>query len=172
MKYKTGCFVGKFLPPHVGHLSVIDRALSECENVVVVLAESPNRSQKLCEKAGFPYFSPQKRLEWMKKHYKNNKNMKFIFFDETGIEPSDLKTWSEKFKRQIKNIDAKYADESYRNLNETYFPECKFVPIDRDKIAIHGTDIRENRENIKFMIPEGKKEVEDYFKKTIDKKGE
>lgn len=63
MKYKTGCFVGKFLPPHIGHLSVIDKGLRECQNVVVVLAEDPKRSQELCEKAGFPYFSPQKRLE-------------------------------------------------------------------------------------------------------------
>ena len=153
MMYKTGCFVGKFLPPHIGHLSVIDRALKECENVVVVLAENPKYSRELCKKANFPYFSAQKRLGWMKKHYKNYKNIHFGFFDETGI--SDLKTWSESFKSKIKNIDAKYADESYRQLNEKYFPECVFVPIDRDKIAIHGTDIRENKANLKYMIKEG-----------------
>lgn len=43
----------------------------------------------------------------------------------------------------------------YRQLNEKYFPECVFVPIDRDKIAIHGTDIRENKANLKYMIKEG-----------------
>lgn len=159
MKYKKGCFVGKFLPPHIGHLSVIDKALGECESVIVVLAENPKRSKDLCKKAEFPYFSPQKRLKWMKEHYKNCKNIKFVFFDESGIEPNDLETWSTKFKKQIKNIDAKYADESYRYLNEEYFPECVFVPIDRDKISIHGTDIRNNPENIKYMIPEGIEET-------------
>ena len=48
---KVGCFVGKFLPPHIGHLSVIDKALQECEKVVVVLAENPERSEKLCKES-------------------------------------------------------------------------------------------------------------------------
>ena len=158
-KFKNGCFVGKFLPPHIGHLSIIDKALGECEKVTVVLAEDGERSKKLCDASGFPYFTPQQRLDWMKNHYKNYDNINFLFFDEQGIEQGDLKTWSKKFKEKVKDIDAKYADESYRYLNETYFPEWTFVPVDRDKISIHGTDIRNNHENIKFMIEEGKSQV-------------
>lgn len=168
-KYRNGCFVGKFLPTHIGHLSVIDKALTECEHLTVVLAEDMERSKNLCKKANFPYFPPQKRLDWMKKHYKNYNNIDFVFFDEHGITPSDLETWSKKFKAQIKNIDAKYADESYRFLNEKYFPECTFVPIDRDKINIHGTDIRENHENIKYMIEEGKDDVLEKINKIDEK---
>lgn len=166
--FKKGCYVGKFLPPHIGHLSVIDKALKECERVLVVLAENPQYSKSLCDKAGFPYFSADKRIEWLKKHYKNYKNIEFVFFDETGIEKGDLKTWSRKFKKQIKNIDAKYADESYRYLNEKYFPECKFVPIDRDIINVHGSDIRNNRDKIKFMVPEGIEDVQNVIKSEID----
>ena len=159
---KIGCFVGKFLPPHIGHLSVIDRALEECEKVIVVLAEDPQRSIKECERTSFPYFSPQKRLEWFKKHYKNVENIKFVYLDESGLKafPKGLKEWSERFKDVVNDkITAKYADESYRELNEKYFPECEFVPIDRNKIAVHGTDIRENREYLKYVIPEGMKEI-------------
>lgn len=166
-RFKNGCFVGKFLPPHIGHLSVIDRALSECEKVTIVLAEDLKHSKTLCEQANFPYFSPKERLEWIRQHYKNYNNINFIFFDEHGIKKDDLKSWSKKFKEKVKGIDAKYADESYRYLNEKYFPECTFIPVDRDKINIHGTDIRNNPENIKFMIEEGKSQV---YKKLNDLK--
>ena len=72
---KYGCFVGKFLPPHIGHLSVIDKALQECEKVLVVLAEAPEKSKAICKQDNFPYFPPSKRLEWLKKHYKNLKEL-------------------------------------------------------------------------------------------------
>ncbi len=159
---KLGCFVGKFLPPHIGHLSVIDRALEECERVVVVLAENPERSKAQCKKDKFPYFSPKKRLEWFKSHYKGNKRIKFVYLDESGLKnfPEGLKEWSERFKSVVKDkITAKYADESYRTLNEKYFPECEFVGIDREIIPVHGTDIRTNREYLKYVIPEGYDEI-------------
>lgn len=158
-KYKTGCFVGKFLPPHIGHLSVIDKALTECEYVIVVLAEDISRSKQLCEQSKFPYFSPSKRIKWLQAHYKDYSNIDFVFFNEKGIPKNDLATWSKKFKEKFKNIDVKYADKSYKFLNEKYFPECIFIPVDRDKINIHGTDIRKNPKNIKYMIEEGKKQV-------------
>ena len=51
---KVGCFVGKFLPPHLGHLSVVDRAIKECDSVVVVLAENPEKSKERCRETNFP----------------------------------------------------------------------------------------------------------------------
>ena len=128
-RFKNGCFVGKFLPPHIGHLSVIDRALSECEKVTVVLAEDLKHSKTLCEQANFPYFSPKERLEWIRQHYKNYNNINFIFFDEHGIKKDDLKTWSKKFKEKVKGIDAKYADESYPLGNPS--PAKSYLNIDK-----------------------------------------
>lgn len=101
-------------------------------------------------------------MEWFKKHYKNVKNIKFVYLDESGLKafPEGLKEWSARFKAVVKDeITAKYADESYRELNEKYFPECEFVPIDRDKIAVHGTNIRESEEFLKYVIPEGMEEI-------------
>ena len=164
---KVGCYVGKFLPPHLGHLSVVDRALKECEKVIVVLAEDPTRSQNLCKMTNFPYFSPEKRLSWLKKHYRNQKNIKFVFLDESGLEsfPKGLKEWSKRFKSVVKDeITAKYADESYRQLNKKYFPECEFVPIERDIIPVHGTDIRNGR-YLDYVIPEGLDEIKKRLKK-------
>ncbi len=170
---KVGCFVGKFLPPHIGHLSVIDRALNECERVIVVLAENPQRSKKECKRTLFPYFSPKKRIKWFKKHYKDEKNIKFVYLDESGLKafPEGLKEWSERFRQVVKEkIDAKYADESYRELNEKYFPECEFVPIDREKIAVHGKDIRSNEDFLKYAIPEGIEEIKQELNKIKKEK--
>lgn len=159
---KVGCFVGKFLPPHVGHLSVIDRMLKECKQVVVVLAENPGKSKILCKNANFPYFNAEKRLTWLKKHYKNVENIKFYFLDESGLKsfPEGLKEWSARFRRVVKDkLTAKYADENYRELNEKYFPECEFIPVDREVIVVHGTDIRNKREFLKYAITEGIEEI-------------
>ncbi len=174
---KIGCFVGKFLPPHIGHLSVIDRVINECEKAVIVLSEDPKRSKEKCEKSSFPYFTPMQRLEWLKKHYQGNNNIKFVFLDESGLKsfPEGLEEWSKRFKEVIKDqITAKYADESYRQLNELYFPECEFVAIDRDAIAVHGTDIRNKKEYLKYVIPEGyddiKKQLDKQFNRQMDKR--
>ncbi len=161
---KTGCFVGKFLPPHIGHLSVIDKVLQECDKAIIVLSEDPQKLREKCEKTSFPYFTPQQRLKWLEKHYENNKNIKFVYLDESGLKsfPEGLEEWSKIFRDVVKEkIDAKYADETYRNLNEKYFPECEFVAIDRDIIAVHGTDIRTNPDYLKYVIPEGYKEIKE-----------
>lgn len=169
-KREFGCFVGKFLPPHVGHLSVINKMLKECKKAIVVLAEDQEISRKKCENANFPYFPAEERLKWLKEYYKDFPNLKFYFFDEKGINPKDYRTWSKEFKKRInEKITAKYADGTYRSLNEIYFPECEFVEIDRDVINIHGTDIRNDISNVKFVVPTGQKAIKEYFE---NEKGE
>ena len=169
---RVGAFVGKFLPPHIGHLSVIDRALKECDEVVVVLSDNPEQSKKLCKEANFPYFNSKKRLNWIKEHYRGYDNIRYYIIDESKMkEPFDMESYSKLFWNVVKeDVNVKYADESYRELNEKYFPKCTYVPVDRNQIPIHGTDIRKNPENIKYMVEEGKKEIQNKIKKC--KKGE
>ncbi len=159
---KIGAFVGKFLPPHVGHLSVIDKALNECDEVVVVISDDAKKSKKLCMKTNFPHFCAKTRLKWFKKHYKNQKNAKFRIIDESKLksENFDGREYAELFWKSVKEkVNVKYADESYRELNEKYFPECEFVPINREQIPIHSSDIRINLDNLKFVIPEGQADI-------------
>lgn len=159
---RIGAYVGKFLPPHIGHLSVIEKALSECDEVAIVISDNPERSKELCEKTGFPYFSAKTRLGWLKNHYKMQKNMKFYIIDESElkIKPYNMEEYSKLFWKNIDiKVNVKYADESYRELNEKYFKECEFVPIDRNIIPIHGTDIRNDISNLKYVIDEAKKDI-------------
>ncbi len=164
---KVGAFVGKFLPPHIGHLSVIDNALKECDKLYIVISDDAKNSKKLCKKNNFPYFSAKTRLKWFKKHYKTQKNASFRIIDESKLKDKNNKSEYAKlfFDSVGTDVNIKYADESYRELNEKYFPNSKFVAIDRDKINIHSTNIREDLNNIKFVIKEAQNDILKALKK-------
>ena len=167
---KIGAFVGKFLPPHLGHISVIDRMINECDECVIVISDNPRESKKMCENANFPYFNSEKRLNWLKKHYSKYKNVHYALIDESDISKENyMEAYSKKFWESVPyQVNVKYADESYRELNERYFQTCTFVPINRDIINIHGTDIRQNLEkNKEYIIKEAR---EDIIKKIKSKK--
>lgn len=54
--------MGKFLPPHIGHKSIVDKMLNECDEAVVVISDNPETSKQLCIKDNFPYFDSSHRL--------------------------------------------------------------------------------------------------------------
>ena len=69
-------------------------------------------------------------------------------------------------------VNIKYGDESYRELNEKYFPSCKFVAIDRDRINIHGTDIRKDfQKNKKFVLVEAREDIDKEIESAEYKQG-
>lgn len=163
-KEKIGAYVGKFLPPHIGHMSVIDKALEECDKLCVVLSDNPEKSKKICDRDNFPYFDSKTRLNWIKKEYKNNKKIKFYIIDESKLKnPHDMEEYAQLFWESVdEDVNVKYADESYRELNEKFFPECKFVPLNRDLIPIHGTDIRQNNDFLKYAIKEARNDIKNF----------
>ena len=77
--------------------------------------------------------------------------------------PNGMESWSKKFKEITKNrVNIKFADETYRKLNEKYFPECEFVCFDRKKIDISATQIRSDpKKYLNYIIPE----AQDFFEK-------
>ena len=165
---KIGAFVGKFLPPHIGHKSIVDKMLSECDEAVVVVSDNPEKSKQLCNIDNFPYFDSNHRLNWFKEFYKGNKKLHFAVIDESKIDKTAnfMEEYSKLFFKSVPyKVNIKYADESYRELNEKYFPTCTFVPIDRDIINIHGTDIRKDyKKNKQFVLNSAKEDIEKEIK--------
>ena len=46
-KYKVGLYIGRFQPFHMGHLSIVKRALKECDTLVIAIGSSQeNRTKK------------------------------------------------------------------------------------------------------------------------------
>ena len=165
---KIGAFPGKFLPPHMGHINTILNCAEKCDKLLVVVADSEKNSRALCQKANIPFIPAKLRIKWLKSHFKNNKNIKVVYMneDKLGTFPAPMDVWSKAFKKTTKHkVNMKFADETYRTLNELHFPECEFVCFDRQVINISATMIRENPEKyFDYIIPEAKP----YFKKIIE----
>lgn len=145
MEKRIGAFAGKFLPPHMGHVSEIASCANQVDELWVVVADKTTNSKKLCEEAGLPWISPRLRIKWLKAYFKGNKKIKIKYMCEDGLLsfPNGLDEWSQRFKKITKHkVNVKFADETYRELNEKYFPECEFVCFDRKKINISATMIR------------------------------
>ena len=155
---KIGAFPGKFLPPHLGHVSQIKKSAEYCDELYVVVADNTENSKQLCKKAGIPYISPEQRIAWLKEHFKDNPKIKIVYMSEDHLSsfPAPMEEWSKEFKKVIgKKINVKFADKTYEQLNLKYFPECEFVCFDRTIINISGTKIRENIEKyFDYIIPE------------------
>lgn len=160
-KYKIGVFVGKFLPPHLGHTSQIEKCLDYCETLFVVVADSKKRTRELCKESGIPNIFPKTRLLWLKKHFQKNKNIKFFLLDQGMLEayPNYLDNWKRKFLACIKEKpEVWFVDKNYLEISKKYFPEFEFIGFDRTKINISATDIRNYLNNNSAFLAEQKLE--------------
>ena len=160
---KIGAFVGKFYPPHIGHLSVIDKAVNDLDKVYVIISKNDIRNKELKETQNFDILSAELIKSWFEKHYQNNPKIVIDIFDETGLKPypEDVDIWSEKFKKQFPEVNVKIADAGYKEFNQKHFPEYEFYEIDRDKIPVHATNFRQNpKEYLQYLMPE----AQEYFK--------
>ena len=160
---KIGAFVGKFYPPHMGHIDAINKALAYCDQVIVVISKNEMRNEALFDKYGFPYLNANQIKNWFEAYYKNNEKVSVQIFDESGLRPYplDRDIWADKFKKQFPTVNVKIADGGYRQYNLEHFPEYDFFEIDRDYLPIHSTLIRENYEKYKdYVIPTAREELD------------
>lgn len=170
MNKKIGAFVGKFYPPHIGHLWVVDTLIEKLDEIYIIISKNQIRNNQIFQISGFKNLDSNLIKSWFKNHYKDNPKIKVEIFDETGFKPypEDRDKWAEKFKKEFPDINVKIADESYRDFNKKYFPEYEFLAIPRNVIDIHSTEIRNNlKDNLKYIIPEG----QDYFKNLGENNG-
>ena len=160
---KIGAFVGKFYPPHIGHLWVVDTLTSEFDEIYIIISKNEKRNNQIKKDMKFNILNADMIKQWFEEHYKNNSKIKVKVFDETHFKPypEDRDKWAEKFKKEFPEVNVKIADESYREYNREYFPEYEFKSIPRNVVNIHSTEIRQNiKDNIEFIIPEAR----EYFR--------
>lgn len=160
---KIASFIGKFYPPHIGHLWVIDNLEDKFDELYIIISKNNKRNEKIYKETGFEILDASLIKKWFDSHYKGREKIKTFIFDEEEFKPypEDRDKWAEKFKKEFPLVNVKIADESYRDYNEKYFPEYEFYPIERDIVAIHSTDLRKDiKNNFDYLIPEAK----DYFK--------
>ena len=100
---KIGAFIGKFYPPHIGHISAIEYSLKKCDLVYIIISKNEIRNTDIKNKDNFLRLDAEQIKEWFKLHYKNNPKIKVEVFDESNLRPYplDRDKWAEKFKKEF-----------------------------------------------------------------------
>lgn len=156
-KYKRGFVLGKFLPPHNGHLHLIHSAMEMVDELTVLVCT-----------IGKEPISGELRYQWMKELLPNACVIHVT--DEVPSypheDPNFWKIWTELLKREIPSDTAvffsseDYGDEVAERLG------IKHVMIDkaRSVVPVSGTQIREQPFKYWNFIPDN---VKPYFVKRI-----
>ena len=154
---KRGLFLGKFLPPHNGHLHLIREARKACDELTVVVGSLPNES-----------VPGELRFQWMKELCPDCRVVHLR--DENPQYPEEHPNfwdiWRSSLKRMHpESLDVVFTSEDYgerlaRELG------AKHVCIDRDRIQfpVSGTAIRQRPLSNYSFLPGP---VRPYFNKKI-----
>jgi NadR type nicotinamide-nucleotide adenylyltransferase len=141
-----GLIIGKFLPPHLGHLHLIERALQQCDRLTILV----------CSLESEP-ISGTLRHNWMRQLVPNAEVIHVT--DENPSYPHEhpdfWELWTATINRHVAEpVDVVFSSEDYgeelaRRLGAAH------VLIDRERSAfpISGTAIRENPQATSRYLP-------------------
>lgn len=162
---KVGIFIGKFLPPHIGHINQIWASAEMCDEFFVVLADSTERSKQLCKQSSIPLIAPKQRLAWLKNIFRDNKKIKVKIMNCGMLEsyPNKLNEWKNILLKTTRHKHLTwFVDNEFLEISKKTFPEFEFVGFNRTNINISASEIRKKPKNFINYLPE---EVYSYFNK-------
>jgi NadR type nicotinamide-nucleotide adenylyltransferase len=82
-RFAHGLVVGKFYPPHLGHLRLVESAANSCDQVTVVVAANSEESLRLAE-----------RVEWLSWATASSPNVRTVgVMDDHPIDYDDAQIW-------------------------------------------------------------------------------
>lgn len=162
-KYKNGLVLGKFLPPHRGHLYLIDTAIENCDMVHVIATH--NDTQPIPGKL---------RVDTLIEIYKNNPSVVIHSADDSGLPQHDSECdtldefyshWVPLVYNKVKELDVVFTSEDYGSDFSKYLKiEHVLVDKERLKYPVSGTKIRTNPFDNWEFIPD---EIKPFFIKRI-----
>lgn len=146
-----GLIIGKFYPPHKGHKYLIETALTQVDELTVIVCGKKDQT-----------IPPKLRGEWLKKLHPKA-NVLVIEDITTELIENDPKSWAEATTRWIgHSLDFIFSSEDYGELYAELLG-CKHVLVDktRVKFPISASMIRSNpQEYLRYLDPV----VQQYFK--------
>lgn len=161
-KFKHGMVLGKFYPPHNGHLFLIDSALEQCEKVTVFACSLPNET-----------IDGELRYLWLWKIYNEDSRVNVIHINkvlpQTPEEHGDIdgfyKLYCDEVNPYFENGDVIFTSEKYGDEFASYL-NVEHVLIDLPRLthSVSGTSIRNNPIENWEHIPDV---VKPHFKKKI-----
>lgn len=157
--YKKGLIIGKFMPPHEGHLGLIKFALKYCRSLTMAVCSRPEEP-----------ISGRLRYNWMKEIFKRDRNVEIVRVRKSlpqDKSPSRKASeiWSKYLSERFKDIDVVFSSEIYGDYLANYMGiDHKNFDLKRKQVPISATQIRQNPFKYWNYMP---KEVHPYFVKKI-----
>jgi len=153
----------KALPPHLGHLYLIDTAISQSEMVHVIMTH--NLSQSI---------PGEVRFEALNAIYGNNPKVKIYSVSDEGLPQYDSECetldqfysyWVPLVYNQVEELDAVFTSEDYGDDFARYLG-VKHILVDkeRSKVPVSGTLVRSNPFKYWNFIPDP---IKPHFVKRI-----
>ncbi|MDD3793356.1 MAG: adenylyltransferase/cytidyltransferase family protein [Candidatus Gracilibacteria bacterium] len=151
-----GLFIGRLNPPHIGHISIIDKALFENEKVIILIGTKLDRDQN-----NPLSFLEIKELLLLK--YNNNPKLQILellddrsdliwiyniykILFEKGLGINDINLYAGDFKNDSAYTIIKKYESHFNNFSFNYI-ECSredsFVTHNGQKISISATNLRQ-----------------------------
>lgn len=150
-----GLVIGKFLPPHKGHLALIEFASRQCDELIVSMSDAESDT-----------IDAALRLQWLRQLTNARVESLKDDFDRPDL-PLDARTkiWADVITRAYGKIDKVFSSEEYgepfaRNLSA----EHTSFDINRSIFPVSGSLIRQSPFKYWDFIP---REVQPYFVKRI-----
>lgn len=152
-KHKVGLIFGKFYPLHCGHIYLIEKAMTQVDELHIMLGCEANRDKQLFASSRLPK-QPQvcDRFSWLQETFKDRHNIHVHILDESNIEyyPNGWQDWSDRVKQILTDHKIEptvvFTSEPQDIKNHELYFHCPAVLVDadRDFINISATQIREN----------------------------
>jgi HTH-type transcriptional repressor of NAD biosynthesis genes len=156
---KTGLIIGKFMPFHEGHISLINFGLHNCDKLIVAV----------CSLKSEP-IDGNLRFKWVLDYFSGNDrvNVMHIIEELPGDSESNReisKIWADYLKVLLPEVNIIFASEQYAQYVAEYMNiDYIIYDIDRSFVPISATKIRENPFKYWDYIPNI---VKPYYIKTV-----
>ena len=136
---RRGLVFGKFMPLHRGHQHLIDTALSQCDDLTIVVYDS--------DPAGdFTPMPIELRLSWLRRLYPDVENILAVDDPEKHNPDRDAPIYASVYAEQLRFLgpfDRVFSSESnYEQFAREIGAEPVTVDAARGTVPISGTEIR------------------------------
>lgn len=154
-KYNVGMYGGSFNPLHNGHIKCINRALSLCQELHIIIGDIPNMDD----------VPASEKVKWFYAVFSNDKNriiLHTLYDDRHAKSEYTIEKWisdSIKIKKMIKKpIDAVFCGSDYKNRADNpylvCYPDQDLVYLDRDDDGISSSEFKRDVAGHKDWVPE------------------
>lgn len=128
---KRGLVIGKFLPPHVGHVALINFAAEQCDELIV--------SMSFTDSDPIPV---AKRLEWLSMIFQSNRKVAIRTIPDNFDNPTlplhqRTRGWADAMRQVYPKIDVLFSSEEYGEpfakhvgaVHIPFDPQRKLFPV-------------------------------------------